>query len=328
MVGMLIDMRHCASTLVLAGLLFMSLEASAATRQEIDSPTLSKIQQSNVVAIGYREGSPPFSYLDDRQRPIGYSIDICMHVVDAIKTRLQLNRIDVRMVPATPASRIALVRNGTIDLECGVSTNTAERQKQVSFTVTTFVTSGKLLWKKSSGFSTAMDLRGRTVVSTVGTTNIQQLASFNARNGLDIRILAASDDSRAFRLVQSSRAAAYAMDEVLLRSTVADAPDGNDYVISEDTLSIEPYAVMLRKDDPGFKQLADDAIKTLYRSGEIHKIYRRWFESPIPPRGVILNMPMSTQLERAIRAPIDSGEPADYLTSTPPKAEGPQGSMR
>lgn len=276
------------------------------------SPTLQKIQTSGVISIGYRDGLIPFSYLDDRQRPVGYSVEICLRIVAAIQKRLQRGRLDVRMVPTAPATRIPLVANGIIDLECGATTNTLERQKQVAFTVTTFVTQGRMLWKKSAGFGSLADLRGRTVVSTVGTTNIQQLEVLNIQQGTDLKILAARDDAQAFRMLQADRASAYAMDDVLLKSAVINSANPEHYAISDDVLSIEPYAIMIRKNDPDFKRVADDAIVALYHSGEIRTIYHKWFQSPLPPRGFNLQMPMSAALEKAITHPTDLGNPAAY----------------
>lgn len=274
--------------------------------------TLRKILESGVVSIGYRDGSVPFSYLDEHQRPVGYSLDICLRVVDAIQQRLLPRRIEVRWVPVTPATRIPLVVNGTIDLECGVTTNTLERQKQVAFTVTTFVTRGKMMWKRSSGFASIADLRGRAIVSTVGTTNIQQLDVFNNQSAMDWKIIAARDDAQAFRMVQADRASAYAMDDVLLKSAIVGSSDPAEFVISDDALSVEPYAIALRRNDPEFKRLADDAIVALFRHGEINRIYRRWFQSPVPPRGINLQMPMSAALERVIATPTDRGDPGAY----------------
>lgn len=303
-------MHHRLPTALLLGLWVCAVAQADPAVPE--SPTLRKIQEAGVVSIGYRDGSVPFSYLDDKQRPVGYSLDICYRIVDAIQQRLALRSLEVRMVPVTPATRMPLVANGTIDLECGVTTNTLERQKQVAFSVTTFVTAGKLLWKKSSRLMSIADLQGRAVVSTVGTTNIQYLDDLNSQQGMDVKILAARDDAEAFRMVQTDRAAAYAMDDVLLRSAIANAPDPQNYAVSDKALSVEPYAIMLGKNDPEFKKTADDAIAALFRSGEIRGIYRKWFQSPIAPGGVNLQLPMSAALEKAIARPSDSADPAAY----------------
>jgi len=276
------------------------------------SLTLRKIREAGVISIGYRDDAIPFSYLDERQRPIGYSMDICGRIVEAVRQRLQLRELAVKLVPVTTATRIPLVVNETVDMECGVTTNNVERQKQVAFTVTTFVAESRLVSKRSSPVATLADLRGKSVVSTVGTTSIRYLPQLNTQHGLDVKILAAKDDAEAFRMVATDRAAAYAMDDVLLAGSIATAARPDDYVISDDALSVEPYGIMLGKGDAAFKQLADETITALYRSGEIQRLYHRWFESPVPPQGINLKLPMSAVLKRAIEHPTDSGDPAHY----------------
>jgi len=277
-----------------------------------ESMTLRKIQETGVISIGYRDASTPFSYLDARQRPVGYSMDICQRIVDAVKARLQLPELNVRLVPVSSPTRIPLVANGTVDLECGVTTNNAERQQQVSFTVTTFVAESRVLSKRSSPVQTVSALSGKVVVSTAGTTSVRHLQDLSRRRGMDVTILAAKDDAEAFRMVETDRANAYAMDDVLLRSTVAATGHPEDYVISDDALSVEPYGIMLSKNDPEFKRLADEAIVALFTSGEIFRIYHKWFRAPIPPKGVNLQMPLSPALERAFSRPTDSPDPAVY----------------
>lgn len=277
-----------------------------------DSLTLRKIEAAGVISVGYRDDAVPFSFLDGHQRPIGYSLEICSHVVAAVKQRLGLRELAVKLVPVSTATRIALVVNDAIDLECGVTTNNLDRQRQVAFSVTIFVAESRLLAKRGAKVAGLADLRGRPVVSTVGTTSIRYLHELNARQSLELKILAAKDDSEAFRMVANDRAAAYAMDDVLLAGSIATAGTPDDYVISEEALSVEPYGVMLRKGDPEFKRLVDAAIVALYRSGEIERIYRRWFELPVPPRGINLRLPMSEALKRVIAQPTDSGDPARY----------------
>lgn len=277
-----------------------------------ESMTLRKIQETGVISIGYRDASPPFSYLDPRQRPIGYSMDLCQRIVDAVKVRLQLPELAVRLVPVSSATRIPLVANGTVDLECGVTTNNAERQQQVSFTVTTFVAESRVLSKKSSPVQTISGLAGKVVVSTAGTTSVRHLQDLGKRRGMDVTILAAKDDAEAFRMVETDRANAYAMDDVLLRSTAAATGHPEDYVISDDALSVEPYGIMLIKGDAEFKRLADEAIVALFNNGEIYRLYHKWFRAPIPPKGINLQMPLSPSLERAFARPTDSPDPAVY----------------
>jgi glutamate/aspartate transport system substrate-binding protein len=276
------------------------------------SLSLRKIREAGVITIGYREAAVPFSYLDARQQPIGYSMDICRHIVAAVKRHLQLRDLEIKFVPVTTATRIPLVANETVDLECGVTTNNAERQQQVAFTVTTFVAASRLVSKRAAGITRLSDLRGKTVVSTVGTTSIKYLTELNALHRLDVKILAAKDDLEAFRMVENDRVAAYAMDDVLLHASIANARRPEDFAVSPDTLSVEPYGVMLARGDAELKKIADDAITVLFRSGEIHRLYRRWFQSPLPPKGINLNMPMSPALAKAIARPSDSGDPASY----------------
>ena len=276
------------------------------------SQTLSKIEQTGIITLGYRLGSVPFSYLDERLNPIGYSMDLCYRIVDAVKARLKLRNLQIKLIAVTSATRIPLVVNGTVDLECGVTTNTLERQKSEAFSVTTFVAISRLLSKKTSNIQSLSDLRGEPVVSTVGTTNIRFLNEANLAQKLDMKILAGLDDAEAFQMVQTDRAVAYVMDDVLLRSLVARAKNPAEYSISEESLSIEPYGIAMNKGDAAFKQLADDVLVGIFRSGEIHTIYNKWFQSPIPPKGINLQLPMSAALKRVIAAPTDMSDPKHY----------------
>ena len=297
-----------------AGLLVAVLAAALATTSAValESNTLRKIAAAGVISIGYRDGSVPFSFLDERRHPVGYSIDVCLHIVDAIKAQLRMPQLTVKYVPVSSATRIPLVVNGGVDIECGVTTNNVERQKQVAFTVTTYIAASRLVSKRAQPVVTLNDLRGKSVVSTVGTTSIKYLPDLNSMRRLDVTILSAKDDDEAFRMVETDRATAYAMDDVLLRSTVAAAQNPGDYVISDEALSVEPYGMMVSKSDPEFKRIADQAIKALFASGGIRGIYRKWFESPIPPKGLNLRMPMHPSLARIIEHPTDSGDPAVY----------------
>jgi glutamate/aspartate transport system substrate-binding protein len=296
----------------LPSLLALSCVAVLGLAQAQESPTLRKIREAGVISIGYRESSVPFSYLDDAQRPIGYSMDICERIVDAVKARLGLRDLERRYVPVTSATRVPLVANGTVDLECGVTTNNAERQRHVAFTLTTYVAASRLASKKTLPVIKLADLRGKVVTSTVGTTSLRHLQELYATQGLEMTILAARDDPDAFRLVETDRAAAYAMDDVLLAGTIARSKSPGDYVISEDALSVEPYGIMLSRDDREFKRLADDAIRALFRSGDIHRLYRRWMLSPIPPKQINLGLAMTPAMRRVIEHPSDSPDPAHY----------------
>lgn len=293
-------------------LLSLSMAALALPVAAQDSPTLRRIRDTGVVTLGYRVSSVPFSYLDAKRRPIGYSIDICERVVDAIRQRLSQPTIETRLVMVTSATRVPMLANGTIDLECGVTTNTAERQKTVAFSITTFVAASRLLSRSSANIRGLEDLRGQPVATTVSTTSIQYLTAANQARGLDMKILAGADDADAFQMVRTGRAAAFAMDDVLLRGVLATAPDAREYSISTETLTVEPYAIGMSRDDPAFKQLVDGVIIDLFRRGQIHAIYKKWFESPIPPQDINLKLPMSDSLLRVIARPTDSPDPQAY----------------
>jgi glutamate/aspartate transport system substrate-binding protein len=274
--------------------------------------TLKKVKDSGTITIGHRDASIPFSYYDDKQQPVGYSIDLCLKIVDALKAELKLPKIDVKYQLVTSANRIPLMANGTIDLECGSTTNNLERQKQVWFTVTHFVTANRFVSKKASKVKTLADLKGKTVVSTAGTTNIKQATELNAQQNLGMNIISANGHSEAFQMVETGRAVAFVMDDILLYSLVAQARTPGDYVISADALSIEPYGIMLRKDDVAFKKVVDAAMAGLYRSGQINAIYDKWFLKPVPPKGINLNVPMSAQFKAVVARPTDSGDPQAY----------------
>ena len=286
------------------------LLATAAHAQE--SPTLKKIKDSGTITLGVRDSSIPFSYLDDKQSYQGYSIDLCMKAVTAIQKHLGMTALNVKMQPVTSATRIPLMANGTVDLECGSTTNNLERQKQVAFAPTTFITANRLLAKKSSNIKSLNDMKGKTLVSTSGTSNLKQLTQLNAERNLGMNIVAAKDHAEAFLMVETGRAVAFGMDDILLASLAASSKNPSEYSITQEALSVEPYGIMLRRDDPGFKKVVDDAIINVFKSGEINRIYGKWFQAPIPPKGINLNWPMSEQLKKVIAHPTDSGDPAAY----------------
>jgi len=295
-----------ASTIAAASIIVMP-----AVAQELTG-TLAKIKGSGTITLGYRESSVPFSYLDDNQKAIGYAMDLCYLIVDAVKANLKLDKLEVKLNPVTSATRIPLIANGTVDLECGSTTNNFEREKQVAFTITHFVTANKFVSKKSANFKTVDDLKGKTIVSTSGTTNIKQITEIGAQKHLDLNILAAKDHAEAFLMVETDRAAAFVMDDILLYSLVATSKSPGDYVINADALSVEPYGIMLRRDDAPFKAVVDAAMTKTYKSGAINAIYEKWFLKPIPPKGVNLNVPMSASFKKVIANPTDTGDPAWY----------------
>jgi len=274
--------------------------------------TLKKIKDSGSITIGHRDASIPFSYYDDKQQPVGYAMDLCHRIVDAVRANLKMPKIEVKYQLITSANRIPLMANGTIDLECGSTTNNLDRQKQVWFTITHFVTANRYMAKKSANLRSLEDLKGKTVVSTAGTTNIKQITELNAQRNLGLSILSANGHPEAFLMVETGRAAAFVMDDILLYSLVATSKAPGDYAISADALSVEPYGIMVRKDDAAFKKVVDAAMVNTYKSGAINGIYGKWFLSPVPPKGINLNVPMGAAFKKVVANPTDSGDPAAY----------------
>ena len=301
--------RFLSLLIALAGTLLLPAPVAA---QELTG-TLKKIRDSGSITIGHRDASVPFSYYDDKQRPVGYAMDLCHRIVDAVKTELKMPKLDVKYQLVTSANRIPLMANGTVDLECGSTTNNLARQKEVSFTITHFLTATRLVSRKASNIRSIDDLKGKTVTSTSGTTNIKQLTELNTSKNMGMNIIPANGHSEAFQMVETGRAVAFAMDDILLYSLAASSRNPADFVISDFALSLpEPYGIMMRKDDPAFKKVVDNAMTQVYKSGEINKIYEKWFQSPIPPRNLNLNVPMSPLFRNVIARPTDSGDPNAY----------------
>ncbi|CCD95319.1 putative extracellular solute-binding protein, family 3; glutamate/aspartate periplasmic-binding protein [Bradyrhizobium sp. ORS 375] len=302
-------MKHAR---LVAYALVASVLAAPASAEEL-AGTLQKIKETGTVTVGYRETSLPFSYIDDNQKPLGFALDICGRIVDEIKATLKLDKLDVKLTPVSSATRIPLMTNGTIDLECASTTNNLERQRLVSFSHTYFLTANRFVAKASSGLKTIDDLKGKTVASTSGTTNIKQLYEANTARQLGLNIVAAKDNAEGFLMVENGRADAYVMDDILLAGLVASAKTPSDFAISTDQFSMpEPYGIMLRKDDPAFKATVDRATAKLYTSPEIATLYARWFMAPVPPKGVNFNFPMTPVLQKAFAQPNDSGDPKAY----------------
>jgi glutamate/aspartate transport system substrate-binding protein len=290
-------------------LLAMLAFAATAAAQE---GTLKKIKDSGAITIGHRDASVPFSYYDDKQQPVGYAMDLCARIVEAVKKEVGVPNLKVNYQLVTSANRIPLMANGTIDLECGSTTNNLARQEQVWFATTHFVTANRFVSKRASKIDKLADLKGKTIVSTAGTTNIKQVTEINAEQKLGMNIISANGHAEAFQMVETGRAVAFVMDDILLYSLVAQSRSPKDYVISTDALSVEPYGIMLRKDDAAFKKVVNGAINALYKSGEINKIYEKWFLQPIPPKNINLNVPMSAQFKKVVASPTDSGDPSAY----------------
>ncbi|HYU70905.1 MAG TPA: amino acid ABC transporter substrate-binding protein [Burkholderiales bacterium] len=293
-------------------LILAALAVAVAVPAGAQEGTLKKIKDSGSITIGHRDASIPFSYYDDKQQPVGYAIDLCLRIVDAVKAELKMPKLDVRYQLVTSANRIPLMANGTIDLECGSTTNNLARQEQVWFTITHFVTANRWIAKKSANIRSLSDLKGKTIVSTAGTTNIKQITEINGAQNLGMNIISANGHPEAFQMVETGRAVAFVMDDILLYSLAAQSRSPGDYAISAGALSVEPYGIMLRKDDAAFKKVVNAAMTNLYKSGQINPIYEKWFLKPVPPKGINLNVPMSDQFKRVLANPTDSGDPAAY----------------
>ncbi|QRF59384.1 transporter substrate-binding domain-containing protein [Variovorax sp. UC122_21] len=259
--------------------------------------TLAKIAESGKITLAYRESSVPFSYLDGPNKPIGFAVEMSNAVVEAVKKKLNKPNLQVQLMAVTSQNRIPLITNGTIDLECGSTTNNTARGKDVSFAVNHFYTGTRLLVKKSSKIKDYADLAKKTVASTTGTTNALVMRKYNTEKNLDMNIVLGKDHADAFLLVESDRAVAFAMDDILLFGLIANSKNPADYEVVGESLQVEPYACMLPKDDPAFKKLVDDTFIGMMKSGEFEKLYTKWFMSPIPPKNLPLNLPMSPQLK-------------------------------
>jgi glutamate/aspartate transport system substrate-binding protein len=277
--------------------------ASSAFGQEND--TLAKIKSSGVITLGIRETAVPFSYYDDNQHVVGYSADLCALVVSAVKQKLNLPNLVVKELPTSPLSRLPLIMNGTVDLECGSTTNNLTRQKQVAFSDTTFIISTRLMVKKNSGIKDFGDLVGKNVVTTAGTTPEQILREMNNKNNMHMNIISAKDHTESFMTLSTGRASGFFIDDALLYGQKAKSPDANDYEIVGKPQSFEAYALVLRKDDPKFRAFVNETLAAAMKSGKTTELYKKWFTSPIPPNGMNLNFPMSDRLRDAFANPND-----------------------
>jgi glutamate/aspartate transport system substrate-binding protein len=270
-----------------------------------DSLTLKKIKEGGSITLGHRESSIPFSYYDDKQQVIGYSHEMMLKAVDAIKAELKMTKLDIKLMPVTSANRITLIQNGTVDIECGSTTNNLERQKQVGFSSTIFVIGTRLMTKKESGIKDFADLAGKNVVTTAGTTSERLIRKMNEDKKMGMSIISAKDHGESFLTLETGRAAAFMMDDALLFGEMAKARKPGDWTVVGTAQSKEAYGCMLRKDDPGFKKVVDAALTKVMTSGEAEKIYAKWFMNPIPPKGLNLNMPLSEDMKALYKAPND-----------------------
>ncbi|WP_232846827.1 amino acid ABC transporter substrate-binding protein [Devosia beringensis] len=284
----------------------MAMTLPVAAQPTVLSGTLAKIADTGVIAIGYRQGEPPFSFEDADGSVIGFSIDLCRRIVDRIRTELDREDIIVTYVVATPATRFILVKTGAIDLECAATTNNAERREMVEFSFPHFLTATHVMTRRADNIESLQDLAGHTVAAASGTVNIEQLNALNREQNLNIAVLPTKSTAEAFDMVVAGRVSAFVTDGILLAAKIAEMPDPTLYALSTYTLSRpEPYGLLLRRDDAAFKSLVNDSLRAFYGSGDINALYAKWFTAPIPPSGINLNLPMSDDMAEAFREPVE-----------------------
>ncbi|WP_205629897.1 transporter substrate-binding domain-containing protein [Dechloromonas denitrificans] len=294
-----------SNKLATATLIFASVASLPGTG---NAQTLEKIASSNQITVSYREAAVPFSYALSPTRAVGFSVDLTDAIIDDVRAKLKKPNLKVVRIPVTGQNRIPMLVDGTYDLECGSTTNTAARGKDVSFAISHFYTGTRLLVKTSSKIKNYADLAGKTVVAPAGSTNEKVVRKYSADNNLNLQFVAGKDYGESLQMVEEDRAAALALDDVLLFGLRANSKAPSSLEVVGDTLQVEPYGCMLRKDDPAFKKLVDGTITRLMKSGEFARLYNKWFESPIPPKGVVLGMPMSKQLKANLKALSDKPE--------------------
>ena len=290
------------STCMTAALVAISLAAIAPTA---GAQTLKKVADSNKITVSYREASIPFSYLIGSTKSVGFSVELTEAIIDDVRKKTKKPNLEVAYMAVTSQNRIPLLVNGTYDLECGSTTNNSARGKDVTFSTNMFYTGTRLLVKKTSNIKNYADLAKKTVASTTGTTNAQVIRKYNTDKNLDMQLILGKDHDDSLLLVESDRAVAFAMDDILLFGLMANSKNPAALQVVGDSLQVEPYACMVRKDDPEFKKLVDGTINRLMKSGEFAKLYTKWFESPIPPKGTNLGLPMSQQLKDNLKAQSD-----------------------
>jgi glutamate/aspartate transport system substrate-binding protein len=286
--------------------------AVAAAQAAEPTGVLKRVKDSGQITVGYRESSIPFSYLDDKAQPVGYTMELCTRVIDALKKELKLPNLAVKLQAVTSQNRIPLVVNGTVDMECGSTVNNVERQAQVAFSDTTFVVATRFIARRADNLKTIDDLKGKTVAVTTGTNTVKRVRDLDAARKLGLTMINGKDHADSMLLMTSGRASAFFEDDILLVGLAASSPAPNDFALSVEGYSVDPYSIMLPKGDAEFKKLVDGVLVDLFRSGEINGIYDRWFMKPIPPKNITLNFPMGAALKNAIAKPTDSADPADY----------------
>jgi len=285
--------------------------AHAAQDEELTG-TLKKIKEKGVLVLGVRDSTKPFSYLNDKQSYEGYAVDLCLAIAKNIQRKLGMSQLNISMLPVTSSSRIPLIQNGTVDIECGNTTNTAERQNIVEFSPTYYVSGSRILSKRSGNINALGDLRGKKLAINSGTTHIKMVSTLNDEQKLGIDIIASRDTAEGMLLVETGRAAAFINDDIVLASLAGGSKISSELVVGKEALSVEPFGLIYRKNDPAFKQIVDTSISNIFKSGDINKIYAKWFQSPALPHGQNLNWPMSPETQAAIAKITNSPNPADY----------------
>ena len=298
-------MKH-TSRFALAALAAAVLATNVVSAAELTG-TLKKVQKTGSITLGYRESSVPFSYLGADGKPVGYAFEVCKRVAVAAQKELGLKNLDVKLQAVTSANRIPLIQNGTVDIECGSTTNSLVRQREAAFSVSYFgIQVTAAVWK-NSGINSLKDLNGKTVAVTSGTTSVALMKKFEKENGLKIRYMMTKDFAEAMQLVANKRADAFVIDDVLLAGQIANLKNPQDFKIVDAALSVEPYGAMFRKDDPQFKALVDKTVTGMIKSGELETLYKTWFENPIPPKNTNLNFKMNSYTKELFANPSDKG---------------------
>ncbi|MHA7679103.1 glutamate/aspartate ABC transporter substrate-binding protein [Cupriavidus sp. PET2-C1] len=294
------NVAKLASLMIAAGVLCGTAQAA-----EQLTGTLQKIKDTGVITLGVRESSIPFNYNLGGVRQVGYSYDVNVKIVEAIKDQLKLPNLQVKEIPITSQNRITLLQNGTIDIECGSTTNNLERQKQASFTTSIFIIGTRIMVKKDGGIKDWADLKGKNVVTTAGTTSERLLRKMNDDQKLGMNIISTKDHGQSFLTLESGRAVAFMMDDALLYGERAKAKNPADWIVVGKAQSRESYGCMIRKDDAPFKKLADHVITGMMKDGSINTLYTKWFQQPVPPKGLNLDFPLSEDMKALFKTPND-----------------------
>jgi glutamate/aspartate transport system substrate-binding protein len=279
---------------------------------EAFAQTLEKVRNSGTITIGYFDSQVPLSYVGPDKKPIGYQIEICQVIAGRIKASLGLSDLDIRYVSVSEASSVPQLANGTVDLVCGGRAHTEDREQYAAFTYTTFVNRFTILSRKENAYQTISDLKSKKIVFSAGTIVSKRITDLDFRGRLGMTLIPAKNQVEAFKIFESGQADAYVSTETTIAGLIARSKNGSDYTIARTPLWIVPFAVMIRKNDPQLKQLADASIADLFRGRQIVEIHQRWFAGPIPPDNIILHIPISQELNKLFARPSDSPRAADY----------------